>query len=110
MPVPTLVFKEGGWCEALKTSYVPGVYQPRTEEEYRALAPFAVNARALEPAPVVSTVIDGTLNVSGYQPSTDFVDNCQDIQALSVYAQERGIKFHHKAGIEKIRAAIKSSR
>jgi hypothetical protein len=54
-------------------------------------------------------VIDGTLNVSGYQPSTDFVDNCQDIQALSPYAQERGIKFHHKAGIEKIRAAIKAA-
>jgi len=125
MSVPTLVFNEGGWCEALKTSYAPGVYQPRTEEEYRALAPFAVNARVLEPVPDVSTVIDGTLTVQGvttsHAPTILALDNggdagkifiletCQDKAVLAAYAKEHGIEFHHKSGIEKIRAAIKAA-
>ena len=48
MHIPTLVFAEGGWCGALKASYRPGPYLPRTAEEFKALAPFAVNAPALQ--------------------------------------------------------------
>lgn len=48
MHIPVLVFSEGGWCEELRTSYAPGPYQPRTEDEYRALAPFAVDPLPLE--------------------------------------------------------------
>ena len=47
---PTLIFAEGGWCEALKTSYAPGAYAPKSREEYEALAHFAVDAPALEQA------------------------------------------------------------
>ena len=50
--IPTLRFLEGGWCEALKASYAPGVYQPKTKAEYEALAPFAVDATELEAEPV----------------------------------------------------------
>ena len=48
MEFPNLHFLEGGWCEALNTSYAPGAYRPKTKEEYLALAPFAVDAPALE--------------------------------------------------------------
>lgn len=48
MQIPPLNFVEGGWCEALKTSYHPGHYQPKTIDEYKALAPFALDAPALE--------------------------------------------------------------
>ena len=51
MNIPALHFTEGGWCEALKTSYVPGPYQPRTIEEFKALAPFAQ-----KPVPVLEEV------------------------------------------------------
>ena len=44
MDFPNLHFTEGGWCEALKTSYTPGAYRPKTKAEYLALAPFAVDA------------------------------------------------------------------
>lgn len=44
MHIPVLVFSEAGWCEAMGKSYFPGPYQPFSEEEYRALAPFAVDA------------------------------------------------------------------
>ena len=48
MELPNLHFAEGGWCEALKTSYAPGAYHPKTKAEYEALAPFAVDAPKLE--------------------------------------------------------------
>jgi hypothetical protein len=48
MSIPALMFAEGGWCEALKTSYRPGSYQPLTADEYKALAPFAIDAPGLE--------------------------------------------------------------
>lgn len=41
MNIPALMFNEGGWCEALKTSYAPGRFQPASVEEFKALAPFA---------------------------------------------------------------------
>ena len=41
MQIPALMFTEGGWCEALKTSYQPGRYQPKTVAEYNALCAFA---------------------------------------------------------------------
>lgn len=34
---PKLLFRHGGWCNELGESYVPGYYQPRDWEEYRAL-------------------------------------------------------------------------
>lgn len=106
MHVPTLFFKEGGWCEALKTSYQPGVYQPRTEEECRALAPFAFNAQALVvPAPAITPPEDDGSPVA----PPNFVDECGDRETLAAYAREHGIEFHHRAGIEKIREAIKAA-
>ena len=48
MDFPNLHFTEGGWCEALKTSYAPGAYRPKTKAEYEALAPFAADAPELE--------------------------------------------------------------
>ena len=48
MQLPALRFVESGWCAALKTSYMRGVYQPKTRDEYNALASFAVNAAAID--------------------------------------------------------------
>lgn len=48
MHIPHLTFTEGGWCEALGRSYAPGVYHPKTVDEYNALAPFAVDAEPLK--------------------------------------------------------------
>jgi hypothetical protein len=42
--IPELTFNEGGWCAALKKSYKPGTYQPKSMAEYEALAPYAVGA------------------------------------------------------------------
>lgn len=39
--IPTLEFKQSGWCEALKRSYRKGYYKPATIEEYEALKEFA---------------------------------------------------------------------
>lgn len=47
--IPAILFAEGGWCETLKQSYAPGRYQPKTRDEFEALAPFAVDPPALEP-------------------------------------------------------------
>lgn len=39
--LPTLVFSESGWCEALKRSYFRGNYRPKSRDEYLALRKFA---------------------------------------------------------------------
>jgi hypothetical protein len=37
----SLNFKEGGWCKELNTSYAPGLYFAKDEDEYNALASYA---------------------------------------------------------------------
>ncbi len=39
--LPALRFEESGWCEKLKKSYMRGIYQPATREEFEALKGFA---------------------------------------------------------------------
>lgn len=38
---PALRFSGGGWCEELRCSYFPGIYQPRDWREHDALKPYA---------------------------------------------------------------------
>ena len=93
MEFPNLHFTEGGWCEALKTSYAPGTYRPKTKAEYLALAPFAVDAPALE---------------------EDAPKPLEDMKAgeLVAYAEANGLDIGGlvaQAGKEKILAAVKDA-
>lgn len=94
--IPALLFAEGGWCEALKQSYAPGRYQPKTREEFEALAPFAVDPPTLEPA----------------KPPQDGPKAIDDMKAgeLIAYAAENGHDLGGlvpQAGKEKILATLK---
>lgn len=94
--LPSLFFTEGGWCEAIKASYAPGNYQPKSRDEYLALAPFAVDAPELEPEENTG------------QKSID------DMKAgeLIAYAQEHDLDIGGlvpQAGKEKILAAVKAA-
>ena len=46
--IPALNFATGGYCPELDSSYLPGQYQAKDAEEYKALAPYAVDAPELE--------------------------------------------------------------
>lgn len=95
--IPALLFAEGGWCEALKQSYAPGRYQPKTREEFEALSPFAVDPPTLEPLEPKKPL----------EPKT-----IEDMKAgeLIAYAAEHGHDLGGlvpQAGKEKILATLK---
>ena len=94
MSFPILTFRQGGWCPALNKSYARGFYQPKSKEEYDALAPYAESAAPLPPddkAPDFSNI-----DVA----ATD------DRDALMAYAKHLGLTPAWNIGIEKLRAMI----
>ncbi len=107
MQIPTLHFHDGGWCDALKRSYQPGTYQPKTAEEFRALVPFATVhgeiPAGLLAAETIQQVPAGQEGVP-FDPFT-----CEDRDQVAEWAKARGVQFHHACGLDKIREAIKAA-
>lgn len=93
MDFPNLHFTEGGWCEALGISYAPGAYRPKTKAEYLALAPFDVDAPALEE--------DGPKSIDDMKAGE-----------LVAYAEANGLDIGGlvaQSGKEKVLAAVKEA-
>ena len=99
MSVPALTFSQGGWCNALGRSYARGRYQPKSMEEYEALAPHAGNAghacgKGAAPPPPAAPAASA--------PSIDLAKASRD--ELMAYARELGLKPSPTLSNEKLRA------